>query len=74
MSNDITTPVNVSKAFVDRPDTDSSSMRGYYPGSAEFQAATPPAAAAPAAAAPKAYDVDSSSMRGFTSGGPVVTP
>lgn len=74
MSNDITTPVSATKAFTPRPDIDSSSMYGYEAGSAVFKPAVEAAATAtPATPEAKSYDVDSSSMRGFTSGGPAVT-
>lgn len=52
-----------------RPDVDSSSMRGYTPGSSEFNAATTPEKKPE----PVKHDVDSSSMRGFISKGPVPT-
>lgn len=54
-----------------RPDTDTSSMFGYdqHGRFDPFQELPAPEVKA-AAPAPKSYDVDSSSMRGFTSGGP----
>ena len=76
----------------DKPDLDTSSMRGYAPGSSVFdphgelpEPTTSEGFKARAngfvlrsdvpksVEAPKSYDVDSSSMRGFTSGGPAPT-
>lgn len=57
-----------------RPDTDSSSMRGYERGSGEFNASASSEQAPAPTTAPKAaptHDINSASMRGWTSTGPV---
>lgn len=62
------------KASGMRPDSDTSSMMGYdeHGRFDPFRELPAPAAKA-ATPATKSYDVDSSSMRGFTSGGPAPT-
>ena len=58
------------KASGMRPDSDTSSMMGYdeHGRFDPFRELSAPAAKAAATPAPKSYDVDSSSMRGFTPG------
>ena len=61
--SDTQTTVDLSRHFADKPDTDTSSMRGYAPGSSVF---TPHAPSFPAPAAEtRPYDLDTGSMRGF---------